>query len=126
MCFSVFTPQSYTEIPPSHMVLIAKFWRTYSFKSVNSKYILIDPLDNKWTSPEVFNKQREVVEKGDLHKIDLKQYQLGLVYFGAEFKLTSSLRKMSYKDEIYPIHASQLADKDTCKMKDPDFIPDLD
>ena len=124
--FSLDVPCSYTEIPPGHTVIIVKFQKTFNFETVNSKYILIDPLDNKWTAPEVFNKWREVVDHGDLHELDLKQYQLRLVRYGHEYKLTSSLRKTLYKDEIFPIHAKDypLADEDAREQKDPDFEPD--
>ena len=124
--FSLDVPRSYTEILPGHTVIISKFRKTYLFEVVNSKYILIDPLDNKWTASEVFNKWREVVEHGDLHDLDLKQYHLGLVRYGREYKLTSSLHKTSYKDEIFPIHTKDfpLADEDAREQKDPDFIPD--
>ena len=124
--FSLDIPQSYTNIPPGHTVIIVKFRKTYNFETVNSKYILIDPLDNKWTVPEVFNKWCKVVEHGDHHELDLKQYQLSLVRYVHEYKLTSSLQKTSYKDKIYPIHTKdlQLADEDAREQKDPDFIPD--
>ena len=62
-----------------------------------------------------------MVEHGNLHDLDLKQYQLGLVQFGREYKLTSSLWKTSYKDKIYPIHTKDfpLADKDAANKRIP-------
>ena len=44
--FSLLHPCLYTEIPPGYTVIIAKFQHSYPFENVNSKYILIDPLDN--------------------------------------------------------------------------------
>ena len=62
-----------------------------------------------------------------MSEINMKVYQITIVCFSNEFQFTSSICKNSFKDQIIPIKdAHQLANKDLCKKKDPDFIPDND
>ena len=126
--FSLGRIRSYTDIPSGCSLIINKFWKPFSFEGSAGKYILIDPFENKWSSPETFNKWRECVDHGDLNELDLSKYRLALVRFRSEFKLSSSLRKTSWKDEIYPIHQvdDPQEEEDLREQKDPDFSDELD
>ena len=99
--FSLDVPRSYTEVPPGHMVIIAKFWKAYNFEAVKPKYILIDPLDNKWTTPEVFNKWRKVVERGDLHDLDLNNISSDLWDMEGNTSWHPPFRKLRIKMKFF-------------------------
>ena len=101
--FSLGRIWSYTDIPPGHSLIVSKFWKPFQFEGSAGKFVLINPFDNKWSSPETFNKWCECVEHGDLNELDLTKYRLVVVRFRSKFKLSCSLRKTSWKDETYPI-----------------------
>ena len=124
--FSMSMPQSYMEMPHGHSIIVGSFQKPYSYKNCKSIFILIDPLGNKWTSPEVFNLWHETIESGEMEEIDQKVYQIAIVHLGNEFHLCSSLCKNSFKDHIIPVKdVHQLAEEDPHE-KDPDFVPDED
>ena len=112
------------ELPHGHSLIIRSFRKPYYYEHVKSKYIIVDPLGNKWTSPEVFNLWHEMVENREMSDIDMKVYHIAIVHLGNEFHLCSSICKNSYKDQIIDVKdAHQLANEDPHEKKDPDFVP---
>ena len=125
--FSMSMPQSYMEMPHGHSLIVGSFWKPFSYEKCNSKFIITDPIGNKWTSPEVFNLWREMVESGEMTNIDQKLFHITIVRLGNEFRLCSSVHKNSYKDQVIAVKdVHQLADEDPCEKKDLDYIPDDD
>ena len=120
------------ELPHGHSLIVQSFRKPFAHEHSKSKFILTDPLGNKWSSPEVFNQWRECVRQGELSDIDLTKYQVAIVRFGNEFKLATSNRKDNYKIQIFPI--SSLPDplfpnadeEDPREKKDPDYVPPND
>ena len=95
----------------------------YKFEPCFTKYIIIDPLGNKWEAPEVFEKWRQCVETNTIQDLDLNKTQLAIVHYGNTFKLCTSVKKNNYKDQTHPIPAEQLAEEDPREKKDPDYVP---
>ena len=114
------------EIPHRYSVIVQNFRSCFKFELVYSKYILIDPLGNKWEAPEVFEKWRQCVEAGAIQDLNLTKTHLAIVRYGNTFKLCTSVKKNNYKDQTFPIPAEQLADEDPRKKKDPDYVPPKD
>ena len=67
------------ELPHGHSLIVASFRKPFSYEHVKSKYIIVDPLGNKWCSPEVFNVWRETVDARESPDIDQKLYRLAIV-----------------------------------------------
>ena len=124
--FTLGSVRSYMEMPHGHLLIITSFQKPFSYEHTNTKFVITDPLGNKWSSPEVFNMWRKTVEAGEIPDIDQKQFRVAIVRYGNKFQLCSSLRKPKYKEQIFPIASRQLADKDEREKKDPDFVPDDD
>ena len=101
--FSLGKVCSYTDIPSGCSLIVNKFQKPFPFECMASKYILLDPFENKWSSPETFNKWRKAVEAGAMNELNLSKSRLAVVRYGNEFKLCSSLCKTSWKDEIFLI-----------------------
>ena len=77
--FSLGRIWSYTDIPSGCSLIVSKFQKPFPFKGTAGKYVLIDPFDNKWSSPETFNKWRKCVDCSDLGELNLTKYHLALV-----------------------------------------------
>ena len=54
-------------------------------------------------SPKVFNQWWRCVEMEELGDINQKLYRVSIVCFSNKFKLASSLRKTTYKDQLFLI-----------------------
>ena len=123
--FTMSQPRSYLEMPHGYSLIIGSFRKPFSHEHVKTNYIIVDPLGNNWTSPEVFNIWRETVERGEVPDIDQKLFRIAIVRLGNEFRLCSSSHKKSFKEQIITIKdGHQLADEDKCEKKDPDYVPE--
>ena len=78
--------------------------------------------------PETFNKWCECIDCGNLNELDLSKYCLAVVQFGNELKLSTSLCKTSWKDEIYLIQVvvKPQEEEDEQEKKDLDFTDKID
>ena len=114
------------EIPHGYSVIVQNFRPCFKFKLIYSKYILIDPIGNKWEVLEIFEKWRQCVETGAIQELDLFKTCLAIVRYGNTFKLCTSVKKNNYKDQTYPIPAEQLAEEDPREQKDLDYVPPKD
>ena len=121
--FSLDKIRSYMEIPHRYSIIIQNFHMRYKFEPCYSKYVLIDPLGNKWEAPEVFEKWRQCVETNTIQDLDLNKTCLAIVRYGNTFRLCTSVKKNNYKDQTHPIPAEQLAEEDPREQKDPDYVP---
>ena len=98
--FSLGNVCSYMELPHRHLLIIQYFWKPFTYEHVNTKFILTDPLGNKWSSPQVFNLWHETIESGEMSDIDQKLIHIAIVHIRNKFKLTSSICKNSYKNKL--------------------------
>ena len=100
-------------MPHRYSLIVGSYHKPYSYKHCKSKFIITDPLGNKWTSPEVFNLWRETVESSEMEDIDQKLFHVVIVRLGNEFCLCSSIHKNSFKDQIIVVKdAHNLANED--------------
>ena len=114
------------EITHRYSIIVQNFRLRYKFELVYSKYVIIDPLGNKWEAPEVFEKWRQCVETNALQDLDLMKIRLAIVLYGNTFKLCTSDKKTKYQSLTHFVPAVQLAEEDPCKKKDPDYFPPKD
>ena len=91
------------EIPVGFSLIINTFRKPFHFEHAKTKYVLVDPFGEKWTSPETFNLWHECIEKGEAKEIDAKLYRLLLVRLPKYFALSTSLRKNKYSEQIHTI-----------------------
>ena len=124
--FSLDGVRSYMEIPHGYSIIVQNFWFRFKHELCDSKYIIIDPLGNKWSSPKVFNVWRHCVENGEVQDIDLMKVRHMIVHYGNTFKLCTCVKKNKYKDQLFPIPAVALAEEDPHEKKDPDYVPNKD
>ena len=95
----------------------------YKFEPCFSKYVLIDPIGNKWEVPEVFIQWRNCVETKMLEDLDLSKTRLAIVRYGNTFKLCTSDKKSKYQSQTHFVPSIERADEDKREKKDPDYIP---
>ena len=112
------------EIPHGFSLIVQSFHMRFRHELVDSKYVLVDPLGNTWSAPEVFTQWRNCVENRETEDIDLSKTRLAIVCYGNTFKLCTSSKKNNYKDQIRFVPALELVEEDPRKKRDPDFYPD--
>ena len=120
------------EVPVGYSLIIHTFRKPFSFEHAKTKYVLVDPFGEKWTSPETFNLWRECMEKGEAKEIDIKLYHLLLVHLPKYFTLSTLLHKNKYSEQIHTIHMPGSGDEeieafpadDEDDKNDSDFEPD--
>ena len=76
--FSLDKIRSYMEIPHGYLIIIQNFHMRYKFEPCFSKYIIINPLGNKWEAPEVFKKWRQCMETNTIQDLDLNKTSLAM------------------------------------------------
>ena len=124
--FSLDKIRSYMEIPHGYSIIVSNFHLRCKYESCFSKYVIIDPIGNKWEAPEVFEKWRQCVETNTIADLDLNKTRLAIVRYGNNFKLCTSVKKNSYKDQMHLVPVVELAEEDPREKKDPDYIPTKD
>ena len=77
--FSLDKIRSYMEIPHRYSIIVLNFHMCYKFEPCFSKYVVINPLGNKWEAPEVFEKWRQCVETNTIADLDLNKTRLAIV-----------------------------------------------
>ena len=120
--FSLDRVHNYMEIPHRYSLIVQSFHMRYKHEITYSKFILVDPLGNSWSAPEVFDRWRTCVENHELEDIDPMKCCLAIVHFGNTFKLMVSDKKSKYTTQTHFIPALELADKDKREKKDPDYF----
>ena len=99
--FSLSSIRNYMELPHGHSLIIASFQKPFMYEHTNTKFVITDPLGNKWSSPEVFNVWRATVEASEIPDIDQKLFHVVIIRLGNEFQLCSSLCKSKYKNKFF-------------------------
>ena len=89
--FSLDRARSYMEIPHGYSVIVQNFRLRHKFEVCFSKYVIIDPLRNKWEAPEVFEKWRQCIETNTIQDLNLNKTRLAIVRYGNTFKLCTSV-----------------------------------
>ena len=121
--FSLDRVRNHMEIPHGHSLIMQSFHLRYKHELVFSRFVLVDPLGNSWSAPEVFNRWCSCVENHELEDIDPTKHRLAIVRFGNIFKLAVSDKKSKYQSQTHFIPAIELADEDERERKDLDFVP---
>ena len=121
--FSLDRVRSYMEIPNGYLIIIMNFRLCHKYELVDSQYVLMDYIGNKWAAPEVFQQWQRCVENRELQDIDLTKNRLAIMRYGNTFKLCTSDKKSKYQTQTHFIPAEELANEDPCEKKDPDYIP---
>ena len=124
--FSLDKPRNYMEILHSYSLIIQSFHLRRKHEVANCKYIIVDPLGNSWSSPEVFTQWRICVENGEAEELDLTKVRLAITRFGNTFKLCTSDKKSKYTSQTHIIPSLELAEEDPREKKDPDYVPPKD
>ena len=91
--FSLNRPCNYMEIPHGYSLIVQSFHIWCKHEHVDCKYIIVDPLGNKWQAPEVFTQWRNCVETKTIEDLDLSKTCLAIVCYGNTFKLCTSDKK---------------------------------
>ena len=126
MYFSLDKVHNYMELPHGYSLIVQNFCLCQKFEMCFSKYVLIDPLGNKWEAPEVFQQWHNCVETRTIQDLDLNKTRLAIVRIGNTFKLCTSVKKNNYKDQTHFVPAVELAEEDKREKKDPDYVPPKD
>ena len=124
--FSLDRVHSHMEIPHGYSLIVQSFHMQYKHELVHSKFVLVDPLRNSWSAPEVFDRWHSSVEIHELEDIDPMKRCLAIVRFRNTFKLAVSDKKSKYQSQTHFIPALELADEDEREQKDPDYVPPKD
>ena len=124
--FSLDRVRNHMELPHGFSLIMQSFHMRYKHEIAYSKFILVDPLRNSWSAPEVFDQWHSCVENHELEDIDPMKHHLAIVCFGNIFKLTVSDKKSKYQSQTHFIPALELADEDERERKDPDYVPPKD
>ena len=124
--FSLDRPCNYMEIPHGFSLIVQSFHLRHKHELVESKYVIVDPLRNSWSSPEVFTQWRSCIENHEIEDLNLTKTRLAIVRYGNTFKLCTSDKKSKYQTQTHFIPALELAEEDTREKKDPDYIPPKD
>ena len=124
--FSLDRVRNHMEIPHGYSLIVQSFHLRYKHELVYSRFVLVDPLGNSWSAPEVFDRWRSCVENHELEDIDPTKRRLAIVRFGNIFKLTVSDKKSKYQSQTHFIPAIELADEDERERKDPDYVSPKD
>ena len=111
------------EIPHGFSIIVQNFHMRYKCEPCFSKYVIVDPIGNKWEAPVVFEKWRQCVESNTIQDLDLSKTRLAIVRYGNSFKLCTSTKKNNYKDQTHPVPALELTEEDPREKKDPDYVP---
>ena len=114
------------EIPHGYSLIVNSFHMPCRHELVDSKYIIVDPLGNSWSSPEVFTQWRRCVENKEVEDIDLTKIRFAIVRYGNTFKLCTSNKKSKYTSQTHIIPALELAEEDPREQKDLDYFPPKD
>ena len=120
--FSLDRPHNYMEIPHGFSLIVNSFHTRHRHELVDSKYVIVDPLRNSWSSPEVFVKWWSCIENKEIEDLDLSKVQLAIVHYGNTFKLCTSDKKSKYQTQTHFIPTLELAEEDPCEKKDPDYF----
>ena len=121
--FSLERPRNYMEIPHGFSLIVQSFHLCFRHELVDSKYVLVDPLGNSWSAPEVFMQWRRCVENHEMEDIDLGKVRLAVVHYSNTFKLCTSSKKNNYKDYTHFVPTLELVEEDSREKKDSDFVP---
>ena len=124
--FSLNKVHSCMEIPHGYSIIVQNFCFQYKFEACFSKYVIINPIGNKWDAPEVFEKWRNCVETRTLEDLDLMKTRLAIVCYGNTFKLCTSDKKSNYQTQTHFVPSVELAEEDAREKKDPDYFPPKD
>ena len=114
------------EIPHGFSLIVNSFHLRHKHELVESKYVIVDPLGNSWSSPEVFAQWHHCVENREVEDLDLSKVRLAIVRYGNTFKLCTSNKKSKYTSQTHIIPALELAEEDAREKKDPDYFPPKD
>ena len=101
--FSLKRPRNYMEIPHGYSLIINSFHLRRRHELVDSKYVIVDPLGNSWSSLEVFAQWRRCIENHEIEDLDLSKVRLAIVRFGNTFKLCTSDKKSKYTSQMHII-----------------------
>ena len=122
--FSLDRPRNYMEIPHGFSLIVQSFHMRFRHELVDSKYVIVDPLGNSWSAPEVFTQWRRCIKNHEVEDLDLSKVRLAIVRYGNTFKLCTSSKKNNYKDYTRFIPALELDEEDPREKSDPDFVLD--
>ena len=117
--FSLDKIRSYMEIPHGYSIIVQNFHLRCKFEPCFSKYVIIDPIGNKWEAPEVFVKWCQCVESNTIQDLDLNKTRLAIVRYGNNFKLCTSVKKTTIKTKHTQFQQLSLPKKTQEKRKIP-------